>query len=145
MATAHRWRNPITGEQADLGSLWVIKQLEYNHNTVASSFISDNIVVNVRVVKDPNQKLAQVVDYLKTNEPSLRFLNAGTYGSSGELSNWTGIAASASNRDRHYVVHVTHAKGGYGIFIAAVDRQTAPSFSRLEAFIAQLDKTFGSR
>ena len=143
MGAEHRWQNPLTRAQANIDSGWIIKQLAVDQNTLASSFISDNIVVNLSVVKGQNQTLIQLVDYLKTNEPSLRFIDSGTYSQTRGFSNWTGIATSPADQARHYVVHVTNAKAGYGIFIAAVNQQTAASFSRLEALTAQLDRTFG--
>ncbi|WP_413741548.1 DUF4339 domain-containing protein [Sodalis sp. RH15] len=142
MAAEHLWRNPITQVPANIGSGWTIKQLAADPTTLASSFTSDDIVVNLSVVKNQNQTLVQLVVYLKTSEPSLRFINTGTYSHTSVLSNWTGIATSRADHARHYVVHVTNAQGGYGIFIAAVNQQTAASFSRLEALIAELDRTF---
>ena len=141
--TEHQWQNPYTLKQADIGSGWVIKPLDINQkNTTASSFISEDIVANLSVAPAQNQTLPQLVDYLKSHEPGLRFVNAGVFARAGDLANWTGIATNPNDQRKNFVVHVTDAKNCYGILIAVINQQTAANVSRLEALIAALDNTF---
>ncbi|NDL62317.1 DUF4339 domain-containing protein [Acerihabitans arboris] len=137
----NQWQNPVTLKQANLEG-WTVKQLSTGEGSVASSFISDNAVVNFSVAAAKNQTLNALVNYLKTNESALRFVNQGIYSHTGGLPNWTGIATSTDDHDKSYVVHVTNAPDGYGILIAAINQQTANSVSRLEALMTKLDQTF---
>ncbi|WP_413732430.1 DUF4339 domain-containing protein [Sodalis sp. RH20] len=136
-----QWQNPVTLKKADLAG-WTVRPLSSGKGSVASSFVSENAVVNFSVAEAKNQTLNTLVNYLKTNESALRFINQGTYGHTGGLPNWTGIATSTDDHDKSYVVHVTNAPDGYGILIAAINQQTTSSVSRLETLMAQLDQTF---
>ncbi|WP_170975385.1 DUF4339 domain-containing protein [Martelella alba] len=140
--SAHQWRNPITHKRAIIDDTWSVKQLEAGPGMLTSSFISSDTHVNFSVVRDNGPSLNQVVAYLKAHEPTLRFINAGNYHNNKTLAEWTGIATSPTDHERHYIVHVTDAKAGYSIFIAMINQQTAASVARLEALMAQLDSTF---
>ncbi|WP_413738023.1 hypothetical protein ACL2XP_07440 [Sodalis sp. RH21] len=138
----YQWQNPITLKQTVLGQGWIVKQLSKDKDVAASSFITDDIVVNLSIVRASNQTLTDLVNHLKTSDATLRFVNQGFFGRTGNLPNWTGIATSRDDHTKKYVVHVTSAATGYGILIGALAQQTAGSVSRLETLMAELDLTF---
>jgi hypothetical protein len=140
--TPHRWQNPLTLKSVDFDNSWTIKPLNADSTGIACSFISDSIVVNLSVAQAQYQPLVQLVDYVKSHEPDLHFINLGTYGQIRGQATWTGIATSQGDQNMNYVVHVIDSKAGYGIIIAVSKEQTEASVRRLEVLMAALDRTF---